>query len=66
MFPMTAHYLAKLIGDEHMIVSGLLLGLLLSYLNTLAIYRVGRMMYGDSRLGELAAYLYIASHCTLY
>ena len=63
---MIAHSFATVIGDEHLIFSGLLLGLLQSYLNTILIFRVGKDIYADHKTAELAAYLYIASHSALY
>ena len=66
MFPWIANSIATAFGDDHFIYVGPLLSLIQSYLNTILLYRVGVLVYKDSKMAELAAYLYIASHSVLY
>lgn len=66
MFPWMANTLANLIGDNHFVWTGLALGLIQSFTNTILLYRVGALLYKDRRMAELAAYLYIASFSALY
>lgn len=61
-----AHSLAKAFGDTHFIWVGPLLSLVQSYMNMILLFRVGTLIYKDSKMAELAAYLYIASHSVLY
>lgn len=66
MFPWMANKLGKMMGDEHLVAAGLMLGLVQSYLNMLLLYRVGLLVYKEQKVAELAAYLYIASFSVLY
>ena len=58
--------MAQFSHDDYFIWVGPLGALFQSFLNTILIYRVGVMIYGDKSMAELAAYLYIASHSVLY
>ena len=66
MFPVTFHYFARLFGDHHLIFTTLALSAIQSFVNTILIYRVGKLIYKDRWTAELAAYLYIASFSVVY
>ena len=60
------HHVAKIVNDEYFIWVGLFGSLLASFINTILLYRVGRLVYGDAKMAELASYLYIVSHSVFY
>ena len=66
MFPVIFHYMAKILGDAHLGLTTVTLGVIQSFANTILIYRVGKLIYKDKWMAEVAAYLYIASFSALY
>ena len=70
MLPFLVNKLAQLLNLEDLNIANSLLQLVLSYFNTILIFRVGKKAFGDTprrrKVAEIAAYLYIVSHSTVY
>lgn len=70
MFPCLASSIANLLGTPDILLIGFWLQLMLSFANTLLIFRVGRRVFSDvhgaERIAELASRFYIFSHSTVY
>jgi phosphatidylinositol glycan class V len=70
MFPFTVTSIAKLLGTDGFALVGFWLQILLSYANTLLIYRVGKRVFGqgqdNERIAELSSRFYIVSHSAVY
>ena len=66
LFPFIVNRLGSLFGDQSLLIVNFFYQLLISYLNTILIYRVGIRIFDKARVAEVAAYFHVFGHSTIY